>query len=142
MQTTCDSNDKKIAIVEDDPDMKHLYLQILRRQGYSVPFASITGEEIVNVVAKEKTRDSFDLVIIDYSLPGSMNGLEAAKEIASLSPRTQILMITGEASIEREARRAGFGFLSKPFEISKLLTCIDSRLKNNLDLQSESLTAN
>jgi DNA-binding response OmpR family regulator len=124
---------RRIAIVEDDVYLSKVYAQILRQHGFEVSFASITGEEILNAIAKPKSRDTFDLVIMDYELPGGMNGLETAKEIASLSPRTQILMVTGNASIEREATSAGFGFLLKPFEISKLLHCIDSRFNGKIE---------
>jgi hypothetical protein len=51
-------------------------------------------------------------------------------EIPALPPRTQIIRVTAKDASKGEAIRAGFGFLLKPFQISKLIRYIDSKFQN------------
>ncbi|MDA4130976.1 MAG: response regulator, partial [Thaumarchaeota archaeon] len=71
------------------------------------------------------------LVIMGYHLP-EMNGLDAAKELKRLAPKTEIIVATTNFSIESEAAKARFGFIIKPFGISKFLDLVDSKLSDIL----------
>ena len=60
-------------------------------------------------------KDKFDVIVLDFQMPG-MNGLDAAKQINSRSPRTPILMVTMHYSrqLAEEARKVGIrGVCSK-----------------------------
>ncbi|MBR6381395.1 MAG: response regulator transcription factor [Lachnospiraceae bacterium] len=60
--------------------------------------------------AKEYCEDNpVDLVLMDVLIPGSMNGLEAAREIKRISPDTKIIIVTSmpELSFEKQAREIG-----------------------------------
>ena len=50
-----------------------------------------------------------DLVLMDVLIPGSMNGLEAAREIKAKCPKTKIIIVTSmpELSYEKQAREIG-----------------------------------
>ncbi len=73
-----------------------------------------------------------DLVIIDINMP-ELNGIEAAKKIIELYPTISILMLSQFENIEliKKLKAIGIkGYLSKNFEITELITAIDT-IKND-----------
>jgi 1,2-diacylglycerol 3-beta-glucosyltransferase len=80
----------KILIVEDEAINAFSMQRALIMSGYKVCELVSTGEEAVAAAKQEKP----DLVIMDIILNGSVNGIEAAREIRSRSD-TPILFITG-----------------------------------------------
>jgi len=107
----------KIAVVEDDINMRKSLSLALKSEGYEVV-------EFRNAVdALKKLDDSVDLVITDITMP-KMDGIEFVKE---LNGKYEVIMITGNATLNRaiECIRLGVkDFLTKPFEIEDLLSAI------------------
>jgi len=112
----------KIAIVEDDINMRKSLSLALKSEGYEVV-------EFRNAVdALKKLDNSVDLVITDITMP-KMDGIEFVKE---LNGKYEVIMITGNATLNRaiEALRMGVkDFLTKPFEIEDLLSAIKRNVK-------------
>jgi len=72
-----------------------------------------------------------ELILVDIGI-ARLNGLEAAKQIRALSPRSKVIMVTQEESAEvvREAFRAGAdGYVVKVDAGTELLTAIDVILR-------------
>ena len=107
----------KIAVVEDDINMRKSLVLALKSEGYEVV-------EFRNAVdALKKLDDSVDLIITDITMP-KMDGIEFVKE---LNGKYEVIMITGNATLNRaiECIRLGVkDFLTKPFEIEDLLSAI------------------
>jgi CheY-like chemotaxis protein len=80
----------RIAIVDDDPDIRKTFSLVLSHLGYSVTIFE-SGTSFVNALTKEKL--SFDLVLMDYNMPG-MNGIEASKMTHTHLPDVKIILIT------------------------------------------------
>jgi CheY-like chemotaxis protein len=114
---------KRVAIVEDEPDVLTTYMMFLERNGYGSAVAFVTGEQFVQSVADGKV--SPELVIMDYRLPG-IDGLEAAKQAERLKPEMKVIITTADDSIEHRAATLGFSFLQKPFSLRQLLQVIES----------------
>ena len=108
----------KIAIVEDDINMRKSLSLALKSYGYEVV-------EFRNAVdALKKLDESVDLIITDITMP-KMDGIEFVKE---LNGKYEIVMITGNATLNKaiEALRLGVkDFLTKPFEIEDLVKAIE-----------------
>ena len=84
---------KRIAVVDDEQIVRQRLDKILTQDGYQVEtFAS--GEDFLRQLAEE----SFDLVWLDIILPG-MNGMEILVKVRARYPDTQVVLITGHASI-------------------------------------------
>ncbi len=66
----------KILLVEDEPDNRDLVRMFLESSGHQIETAA-TGEEAV----ERASADQFDLVLMDLSLPGEFDGLEATRQL-------------------------------------------------------------
>lgn len=113
----------KILVVEDDSRLQELYTRVLAMFGFRsvtvVPDADLAIEKIKN------TAPPYDLVILDWDLPGERNGMDVLNYIRydSLRPYTAVLLSTGMAQMRHveEARDSGMtGFLAKPFTVDQL----------------------
>jgi DNA-binding response OmpR family regulator len=79
---------KKILIVDDEPNLRELYRGELAEAGYDVETVS-TGEEALAVIEEAGP----DLVTLDVRMPG-MGGIETLREIRELSPGLPVIMLT------------------------------------------------
>ena len=110
----------KIAIVEDDINMRKSLSLALKEEGYEVV------EFRDGVSALKKLDDSIDLIISDITMP-KMDGIEFVK---NLNGKYEVIMITGNASLDRaiECIRLGVkDFLTKPFELEDLIKAIERK---------------
>jgi CheY-like chemotaxis protein len=116
---------KRVAIVDDDVQLRTAYSFVLEHLGYRTLMAS-DGDEIVNQVLDAK-EGAPDLILMDYRLP-KMNGLEAAKAILRKRPIIKIIISTADDSVRKDAISAGMAFLQKPFSMDELASAITESL--------------
>ena len=112
----------KILVVDDDPNLRKTLADILRVKGYATAIAA-TGVE--GLAAAEKM--DISLALIDLGLP-DLPGLEVMARIKAMSPLTEAIILTGNASLDAaiEATRQGaFSFLVKPYQMDDLLRNIE-----------------
>jgi DNA-binding response OmpR family regulator len=121
----------KVMIIEDELDILLLYKDFLRFKGYSVIVSSTFADEIL--IDYEKYMP--DIVIIDYKLPGRMNGLQAIREILDKYPLTPILLVTAFENVKEELSKDEFfsdkkiQILIKPVKLVRLAETIQN-IKN------------
>lgn len=112
----------RVLLVDDEEQFVDMLAQRLEVRDYDVT-TSNSGEDAI-----EKLRGlNFDVVVLDVVMPG-VDGIEALKEIKSLKPLTEVIMLTGNATVETaiEGMRLGaFDYLMKPCETEELLAKID-----------------
>ncbi len=100
-----------ILYAEQAPLVAEAVRETLEAEGWRVEVCA-RGDEALR---RLQGGDSFDLLILDFRLPG-LDGLEIARRARELPrvSRTPIIMFTG-SEVEREARRAGVdAYLRKP----------------------------
>ncbi|MDA3971834.1 MAG: response regulator [Desulfobulbaceae bacterium] len=110
--------EKKILVVDDDPNLRKTIADILRIKGYATAVAA-TGAE---AIAAMESGD-ISLALIDLMLP-DMPGLEVMARIQAMSPLTEAIILTGHASMDTaiEATRQGaFSYILKPYNMDDLL---------------------
>src|ERR1017187_1500060 len=108
----------KILVVDDDANLRKTLADILRVKGYEIAVAASGAEAIA---AAE--REVFSLALIDLMLP-DMSGLEVMARIKAISPLTEAIILTGNASMDTaiEATRQGaYSYLLKPYQMGDLL---------------------
>jgi DNA-binding NarL/FixJ family response regulator len=92
-------------LLADDHDLVRQGLKaLLERQGFQVVCEASDGQEALRLADKDKP----DVAIIDISMP-VMNGVDAAREMTKLSPKTKVMLLTqhDEDQYVTEALRAG-----------------------------------
>jgi DNA-binding NtrC family response regulator len=118
-----------ILVVDDDETLRAALCEYLKRQGMKVTACHDGAEAILTL----KTRpEPFDVVITDLIMPGA-GGMDVLRESRNRSKDTQVIIITGYASLETaiDAMHQGaFDYVAKPFklvEISLILAKIGER---------------
>ena len=112
----------RILIVDDEEEFVEALSERLIMRDYDVT-TSLSGEDAI-----EKVKGyNFDVVILDVSMPG-MNGVEALGEIKKIKPLTEVIMLTGHATVESAIDGMKLGaldFLMKPCETEELVSKIN-----------------
>ena len=107
----------RILIVDDEEKFSEPLAERLALRDYDVT-TSQSGED---AVAKIK-QYNYDVVVLDVLMPG-MSGIETLGEIKKIKPLTEIIMLTGHATVEAAIEGMKLGatdFLMKPCETEDL----------------------
>jgi response regulator NasT len=107
----------RIAVADDEPDMRDYFRKMLPRLGHQVVAVAADGRELVEQCRKAKP----DLVITDIKMP-DMDGIDAAVEIYRESPLPVILVSAyHDASLIARAEADHIlGYLVKPIKQTDL----------------------
>lgn len=112
-----------ILIVDDQPDIGPLALDILEPEGYAVVHTSDPMEAIR--MAKNQAR-AIDLLLVDVVMP-LMDGRELAQRILAMRPEMKVILMSGyEVS---GVRASGWPFLQKPFSVDALKRIVAETLR-------------
>jgi len=108
-----------ILLVDDEiPFVETMAKRLVKRDLQVVPVYS--GAEALK---KLKEIDGIEVVILDVKMP-EMDGIETLREIKRNFPLTEVIMLTGHATVETgiEGMKLGaFDYLMKPCDIENLL---------------------
>jgi CheY-like chemotaxis protein len=120
-------NDPSILIVEDD-SLIALHLQeLLQNAGYDVPDPVASGEEAIEYV---RTSPLPDLILMDITLDGRLNGIETARQIEKIS-YIPVIFISAHSDMEQlasEGNSATTAFIAKPFIRDDILQKVEKML--------------
>ena len=117
---------EKIFIVEDEYIVGDVLKRTFEKKGFVVPSIAVSGESAV----KQAEEIIPDLIIMDISLKGSMDGIEAAKEIRSRID-VPILFLTAyedDEIFERAKMTEPFGYLLKPLDEKEIIMAVEVAL--------------
>ena len=110
-----------ILIVDDEDTLRHFLKLTLEDEGYRVSEAA-SGHAALDWLGRE----SIDLALVDLRM-ADIDGLEVMRQFRQRSPETQIIILTGYASVPSavEALRQGaHDYLTKPVKTAELLTSV------------------
>ena len=108
---------EKVLLVDDEEDFLEIMAERMRARDMDVRTCT-SADEALQIIKDE----NFDAIILDFMMPG-MDGMRALKEIKSKSPESQIILLTGHATIEKSVEAMKLGatdFLEKPADLKKL----------------------
>ena len=125
-----------MLVVDDDELLCQTAMDALKSIGIKAEW-TLRGEKAIELVNEHhKKRDDYQIILLDWKLPG-MNGIQVAKEIRrNLGDEVPILLISAYdwSEFEAEAREAGIsGFISKPLFKSTLYHA----LRQFMDVETE-----
>jgi DNA-binding NtrC family response regulator len=115
----------RILVIDDEPDVLNIIVEILRTAGYDVVSAP-NGE------AGIKALDSnfFDLVFTDLMMPG-IGGMDVLQHAVTRSPKTLCIILTGYGTIESSVdaiKNGAFDYITKPITSKALLITVEKAL--------------
>lgn len=117
---------KKVMILDDDPDIVLVLAAMLEDAGYAV----VTADQCDELIDGFYTQELPDVILLDMLLSGS-DGREIARQLKrqKLTRGIPVLMLSAHPNAEQEAKAAGADdFLAKPFEIEELLNKVAAYL--------------
>ncbi len=109
---------KRVLIVDDEENFRHMLSVILKKEGYDVEAAS-NGEEALQKV----TLSPYDEVLCDIRMP-KMDGLDFLNEAKKAGVNSTIIMMSayGTVDIAIEAIKLGaYDYISKPFKPDEVI---------------------
>jgi two-component system, NtrC family, sensor histidine kinase HydH len=122
----------RILVVDDNAAFVENLVEILQAEGYSVRSASSVAKALLTAQA------GMDVALVDLRLPDG-DGSQLAKQLKENQPDSEIILLTGYATVESaaEAVRAGAcAYLVKPCATPELLLTIEQALRQ-VRLQAE-----
>ena len=124
----------KILLVDDEEEFVEALGTRLEARGFSVGVAN-TGDAAL----EEAEAQTFDAIVLDLAMPG-MDGIETLKRLRELNPDSQVILLTGWATVQKatEAMRHGaLDLLEKPVEIEVLVERINEATTNKTRLDEK-----
>jgi len=139
------NSSQRILVVEDDDVLRAGLEDFLLEQGIRATCGR-DGEEALQIINREK--EPFDVVLTDLVMPRK-GGLEVLRVAKQQSPKTQVVIMTGFASLETaidSMHQGAFDYITKPFQfveieivldkIAERKSLLDENLRLSEDIQS------
>ena len=112
----------RILVVDDEREFSVVLSERLRQRDYEVQFC-FGGKEALEILS----RLPFDVVVLDLVMP-EMDGITTLKEIKLRYPLTEVILLSGNATMETAIQgmwMGAFEYLSKPCEIEHMTSKIN-----------------
>lgn len=106
-----------LLIVDDDADYRATVVHRFSRRGFRVQEAA-NGETALEIAARRQ----FHVAVVDLIMPG-LSGLDLLEKLKAGSPDCEIVMLSGQGTIETAVeamKRGAHDFLTKPFPLMEL----------------------
>jgi len=113
----------KILVVEDEADLRDLMLLHLRREGHEG-----VGVESSEAALSELSESKFDLVILDWMLPG-LPGIELCRRLRGSYPMLMTTARVDAADIVLGLDAGADDYLTKPFQIAVFIARVRALLR-------------
>ncbi|MEE8473261.1 MAG: response regulator [Dehalococcoidia bacterium] len=115
------SEQTRVLVVDDNPDLLYTLSQILKRSGFIVDVAA-DGRAAVD---KFKAH-SFDVVLMDIIMP-RMSGVEALRRIKQANPAARVILMTAyydQALVQKAREEGALSVTAKPINIARVLEMV------------------
>ncbi|MGD8366123.1 MAG: response regulator [Desulfobacterales bacterium] len=112
----------RILILDDEPIVCNRLRPTFEKLGYEVEVFVDSADAMARIHEAD-----FDIVITDLKMKG-IDGLQFVDAVKSKSPGTEVIVITGFATMEtaKESFKLGiFDFVAKPFKISEIRELVE-----------------
>jgi DNA-binding NtrC family response regulator len=123
-----------VMVVDDEEKVRRYLSRLLENRGFTVD-AAPDGEAALALLAD---RD-FDVVLLDVLMPG-LDGIAVLKEIKKRRPLTEVIILTGNASVNTGVagmQHGAIDYLLKPVNLDSLMVCLREALEQRRFRQSQ-----
>ncbi|MBU1233999.1 MAG: endopeptidase La [Proteobacteria bacterium] len=123
----------RILIVDDEEIARNNLQHYFKNIGHTVQVAA-NG---IDALQQVETSDLFDVMITDLKMD-KMDGLTLIEKISKVSPETNVIMVTGYATVATAVdamRKGATHYLSKPVQLDELRDTVEEILQRQKKLQ-------
>lgn len=126
----------KVLIADDDYGMRLVLRKIIdKSEGFKLVGEVENGRAAVDIAESEKP----DIVFLDIEMP-ELNGLECAKRICDINPKTIVIFATAHEEFMSEAFEVyAFDYLIKPFNLDRIKKTLNRVLETTSNTQENSI---
>src|SRR5213076_2290620 len=120
------SGKAKIVVVDDDATMREALRETLAGEGYAV----LAVDNAIQAIAELEKQEA-DLVLADLTLPRG-SGLELLDSVRRQWPGIEVIVITGQGSIETAVdaiKRGAYHYVTKPFTPDEIIHLVGQALE-------------
>jgi DNA-binding NtrC family response regulator len=120
-----------VLLVDDEAPFVETMTKRLEKRELKVN-AALSGKEALEMLDKHR---NMDVVILDVKMP-EMDGIETLRQIKKAYPLTEVIMLTGHATVETaiEGMKLGaYDYLMKPCDIEQLMEKVQEATKKKRD---------
>jgi PAS domain S-box-containing protein len=128
LQPTTDVRGSRVLIVDDNPSAREVLFELLTRMSFKADAVEGGQEALQAVERATQSANPYDIVLMDWQMPG-MDGLQAAEKINALllPKKPHIIMVTGfgHDDVISQAHAVGVReVLTKPINDSELFDAV------------------
>ncbi len=112
-----------VLLVDDEVPFVETMTKRLKKRDLVVNTA-YSGQEALDILDKHRNTD---VVILDVKMPG-MDGIETLEKIKKSYPLTEVVMLTGHATVESAIegmKKGAYDYLMKPCDIEQLMQKVE-----------------
>ena len=129
--------EKRLLIIDDEENMRHMLSKVLSKAGYSIETAS-NGHEGLKMTAS----NAYDFILCDIKMP-NMSGMDFLKAARDKIRSTTVIMMSAYGTIDTAiaAMKLGaYDYISKPFKTDEVyLTLKKAEERENLRQENRQL---
>lgn len=115
-----ETGSERILIVEDDPAVLSVCLDMLNGLGYRCEVAADAAGALHRLTGDQ----GYDLLFSDVVMPGGLNGIELARRAQAMRPELKVLLTSGYLGDAVQGLSHEFALIEKPYERTALATRI------------------
>lgn len=132
-------NHLKILIIDDDKDIRDIFEEVLRRNGYTHIATAGSGEGALSKLSST----FYNITLIDLNLP-DINGMDLISKVRTIWPESEFIIVTGYGTLDSAIKSLQFdvsGYLEKPINSDKLLRTVEQVAeKHSLKMSNQKFT--
>lgn len=124
----------RVLYVDDENALRNIAGEMLGHLGYAVEF-SRDGAEAIEMYSKAiALKKPFDVVIMDLTIPGGIEGADAVRKLRRIDPEAKVIISSGysnDPTIKDFKKYGVSGAITKPFDVDELVRVIESVLADD-----------
>jgi CheY-like chemotaxis protein len=111
-----------VLIVEDDPLLRMLAVEIVEEAGFAA-LEACNADEAVKLL---EAHTDIALLFTDVQMPGSMDGIRLAHAVRNRWPPVKIIVASGRARLKLADLPLGSRFMTKPYAAGAMIAELQS----------------
>ncbi|MBI5739568.1 MAG: sigma-54-dependent Fis family transcriptional regulator [Nitrospirae bacterium] len=116
----------KILIADDETIALRSLVHVMQKEGYAV-IGTSKGQQALKLIEEQ----GFDIVLTDLKME-KVDGMQLLKRCRELNPDSEVIMITGYATVQsaiQAIKKGAYDYISKPFKLDEVRRVVKEALE-------------